>query len=96
MKYISSALNRQVANVLKTSIRLTKVESCLFGILWERRASVVPVSDLIDAMDALHENNTHTEYDVRVYVCRLRRKFKGIVDIGTFPKRGYAIINIEQ
>lgn len=92
MKLVSNIQGSRVINRPQASVHLTMAESCLYGILWERRGTVVSISDLIDSMDALHEDTVHTEFDVRVHICRLRRKLGSAVDIGTFPKRGYAML----
>lgn len=92
MKLVSDIQNSRIANRPRASVHLTRAESCLYGILWERRGMIVPTIDFIDALDALHERTVHTEYDVRVYICGLRRKLTGVADIGTFYRKGYLML----
>lgn len=92
MKLVSNIQGSRVINRPQASVHLTMAESCLYGILWERRGMVVPIEYFIDALDALHERTIHTEFDVRVNICRLRRKLGSVVDIGTFPKKGYSML----
>lgn len=75
----------------KAAIKLTRMESIIYGVLWERRGEVVPLSDFLDVMDGANEPTMHTSYNLAVYICRLRRKLKGVLDIGTYPKKGYSI-----
>lgn len=84
---------RSASSRSKDVIKLTRMESALYGVLWERRGEIVSSSDLIDIMDAMNEGITHTVCDVGVYVCRLRRKLENVVNIGTYPKKGYSINN---
>lgn len=86
---------RSVCARPKAVIKLTRMESALYGVLWERRGQIVSSSDLLDVMDAMNEltneRTTHTAHDLRVYICRMRRKLKNEADIGTYPKKGYSL-----
>lgn len=58
MKLVSDIRSDYIVNRPKTSVHLTRTESCLYGILWERRGTVADIGTFCRKGYLLCESHT--------------------------------------